>query len=269
MPTLPLDIRRFTLVLLRVGILLLGVACSGVPSGDDQSAARNAVPAWYTQALEESRQTLEVRCNDTCPISIAHTGDPLLLACVADSAIIVGSERRKLRDKALAACVSRGLDSTAGCCLEKQTDNEALEFLAERECTQQCAAALRRPSNRMRMDLNCHPMMVSPPRPKINRAHTPAVQAILQRCALSPDAQTACGGLPTRLEQQYCAALCPTKGATFNFDIYQCVRRFGQTGLLSCDEQDGQLRSICETRCRQQSQQTGNAVGPPSPSSEP
>jgi hypothetical protein len=262
-------IRRFPLTFLCAAIPLVGVACSGVPSGDGRSAARRTVPEWYTQALEDSRQTLEVRCNDTCPLGIAHTGDPLLLACVADSSLIVASERRKIYDRALAACVSRGLDSAAGCCLEKQTDNEYLEFLAEEECTRQCADALRRPINRMRMDLKCHPMMASPERPKTNRAHTPDVQAILLRCAVSPDAQTACRGLPSHLEQQYCEASCPAKSATLNLDISRCARRFAQTGVVSCDEQDNQLRSICETRCRQQSRQTGSDVGPPSSFSEP
>jgi hypothetical protein len=259
-------VRRFRAIFLRTAISLLGVACSGV-RGDSQSVVRHATPKWYAQALEESRNTLEVRCNDTCPLGIAQTGDPLLLACVSDASIIVGSERRKLHDRALAACVSRGSESTAGCCFEKRTDNEYLEFLAEEECTRQCADALGQPFNRMRMGLDCHPTMVSPPRPRANRAQTPAVQAILLRCAVSPDAATSCGSLPSQLEQQYCEVLCPAKSATFNSDVYHCVKKFAQTGLVSCDdEQDAQLRSICETRCRQQSRLAGSAVAPPSPS---
>jgi hypothetical protein len=201
---------------------------------------------------------LEERCTALAPLPIVYTTDPMFKACTGDAMVAAADARERVYEKALAKCVREaGSRRVVGCCFEKVTDYEAIEAREEQRCDRECAERVGQSDLHIRRDPGCRPTIVSPPRPQRSRAYTPDVQAVVRRCAVSIQEQSACNDLGSQVERDYCTAACPVENGAFEFDVRRCVAAARAGARISCSETEPPLRPACEARCQQEVHATG------------
>lgn len=222
----------------------LVVACSGTSATTDISVPQSQRPPWFRQALEESRETMEVRCDDLAPLELVHSNDPMYEACVGEASAVAAGERQAEYEKSLQNCLSS--KGSRGCCFSRVTDNARAEAAILAECHHECVAKLG--LDDVEFPRDCRPAIVSPVRSARSRAHTPAVEKVLDACTVDEAAATVCTKLPSIVERKYCENACVSERGLFNAALQSCVR--GKNDVSACANAPPRARQRCEEDCR-------------------
>lgn len=144
-------------------------------------------------------------CMEVAPIESVDLDNPDFRQCMRQAMMAVDSERRRLHDNALSACIADGKPE-AGCCFER-TNSFPTEKQRQAECNYECAEAThRKPVTGL--PLSCKPVVVDVQGRPPSRFYTDAVKAVEKRCLANPAARTECDGLNSKWERIICHAKC-------------------------------------------------------------
>lgn len=251
----PVNSRRKLLAALTSSVVFAACAGSG-PYGEAPIPAeeRGQRPAWLRRAIDESRRTLEERCSDFAPLENIppQTSSEVYFICQEEAGEAAREARQAVLQEALERCVA---DITQGglgeCCFSKVTDRVELEREQQARCDAACRTKAARSGSGAPSRRDCHPQQVSPPRTSRRRAHTPAVEEILRRCAQNLDEVAACSNLPSVWEKWACEHGCTATSAPFRNEVALCLTAFDVVHAISCrSELTPPVRALCEARCR-------------------
>ena len=247
-------VRQICFVAVAVALVVDCIACSGAANPAPGTGGTSSVqveperPAWFRSAIDESRRTLEDRCWELAPLPVIYTDNPEFVECQRQAVVTSSEARRTMYDEALEQCVTSS--STSQCCFSKTTDWLSQEAKQQTQCNRECASRVGRPSPPSDAPRSCHSVLVSPPRAARSRAHTDAVDAVLNRCIVTPAEVAACEELGSFAERVYCKGTCEQQSLRFGVDVDACVSRARQSGTISCTGGHPDFRSQCEQRCR-------------------
>lgn len=245
-------------ILLAVGAIACSSASAPAETLADSNLRPRNQPEWLRTALDQSREMMESRCVALAPLDLVYTSDPTFEACMAESSIISANALHTVYEDALRRCVAQRASS---CCFAAVTDDSSFFMRRQRDCDDECARLTRRGDESSSRNLNCQPKMVSPPRPRLSRAHTPAVVEIVSRCQRGSDEHLACEALPTHVERGYCRTYCERERSAFQLSLSICERMSQEPGgAIRCNLRDPDLRSECESRCRERAKSTPAAL---------
>lgn len=195
---LPKLLRALTASTLTVTAL---VACGGATTTEPPHSA----DAWRARAIEASRVQLTNMCMDVAPMEAVDLENPDFRECMRQATIAVTTERKRLHDNALSACLG-DRKPEAGCCFERIA-NFPTEKQRQAECNQECAQATGRKAL-SGSPSSCTPIVVDVQAHPPSRFYTDAVKAVERRCLANPAASKDCDALNSKWERMICHAKC-------------------------------------------------------------